>query len=196
MEPDGPIALIGMRCSGKTEVGRELARLLGRPFVDADEHTLVMGRRAGHDFDSAGALLAGAGPAVFRDLEAAALRPLLEPRQRLVVATGGGAVERADNRSWLARTAFCVWLDVPVDVLQARLRADGTSRPPLTGADPVSEVPAVLARRAPLYAAVAQLRLECGERAPAELALAIRDALGSAAGPAAEPGPDGHPRPA
>ena len=175
--PSGPIVLIGMRCSGKSTVGRELARLLDRPFVDADDRTVQMGRRAGFHHASAGELLAARGLATFRDLEAAALRPLLEPRQDLVVAAGGGALERADTRSWLTRTATCVWLDVPADTLQARLRADSTARPSLTGADPAAEVPAVLARREPQYAAMAQLRVDAGDRAPDALAQAIRDEL-------------------
>jgi len=174
---DGPIALIGMRCSGKTSVGRHLASRLERPFVDADEHTLIQGRRAGHHHDSVGALLEGAGRAVFRDLEAAALRMLLEPRQALVVATGGGALERADTRSWLARTAFCVWLDVEAALLQERLRADATARPPLSGDDAVAEVPALLAHRAPRYAAAASLHLACGDRTPEALTEAILERL-------------------
>ena len=61
--------------------------------------------------------LRDAGQARFRDFESAALRGLLEPGQRLVVATGGGVVERADARTWLQRAAHCVWLDAPPAVL-------------------------------------------------------------------------------
>ncbi len=154
-----PIALLGMRCAGKTTVGRELARRLRRPFVDLDDETLRMARWQGSRAKSAGELLASAGALAFRGFEAQALRRVLEPSLAIVLATGGGVVERSDNRGWLTRAAFRVWLDVPVDVLAARLAADPTPRPPLTGADAVDEIARVLARRAPHYRTLADLIL-------------------------------------
>ncbi len=175
--PRDTIALIGPRCSGKTTVGRVLARRLARPFVDLDDEVLRVGRYAGIRAGSAGELLERAGRALFRDLEATALRKELEPCPRIVLATGGGVVEREDNRTWLERTATCVWLSVPLEELRRRLAADPLPRPALLGADPVAEVGELLARRMPLYRAVAALVIECDREDPEEIAGRIEAGL-------------------
>jgi len=169
------LALLGARGSGKSTVGPLVAGLVQRPWMDLDDEVLSLGRRAGFPAASTGELLIRAGLARFRDLEAAALRRVLEPSLRVVLSTGGGVVEREDNRSWLQRSAYTVFLSVPVDALRARLHADPTPRPALLSRDPAgdgaeAEVEAVLARREPLYRACADLVLECGSAAPSELA--------------------------
>lgn len=168
------IALLGARGSGKSTLGRLLAPALGLAFVDLDERVLELGRQAGWRAGSAGELLAAAGQARFRELEAGALRRVLEPSPRLVLATGGGVVERADNRSWLARCARGIYLVVPEQLLAARLRADPTPRPALLGDDPVAEIGALLARREPHYRALSEFVLECGEDPPARLVERLR----------------------
>ena len=160
-----------------TTLGRELARELGRAFVDGDEETLRFGRYSGWKVATVGELLERAGQARFRDLEAAALRRQLEPAPRIVLATGGGVVERGDNRTWLARTSRCVYLSVPDETLAARLRADPTPRPALLGSDAVAEIAALRARREPFYRALAEVVIECGDAAPAELVARLRGAL-------------------
>jgi shikimate kinase len=129
-----------------------------------------------------GELLERAGEARFRDLEAAALRRLLEPSPELVLATGGGVVERADNRTWLARTARCVFLSVPLELLAERLRADPSPRPPLVGGELLAELAELRARREPHYRTLAEIALECGDAAPSEIAARIRAALEPSAG--------------
>jgi len=174
------IALLGPRCSGKSTVGARLAAALGRPFVDLDARVLELGRRAGIRADTVGALLERAGAARFRDLESVATRLVLEPEPRIVLATGGGVVERADSRAWLARAARSVYLVVPLEVLRARLGADPNPRPALTGtgADPAAELEAVVRRRDPLYRSLAEAVVECGEAPPDELVARVRAALG------------------
>jgi shikimate kinase len=63
-------------------------------------------------------------------------------------------------------------------VLAARLRADPAPRPPLLGADAAEELAALLERRAPLYAEVAALWIDCGERTVAEIVAELRARLG------------------
>jgi shikimate kinase len=172
-----PIALVGLRCAGKTAVGRELALLLRRPFVDLDAELLSFGRRSGYRAGSTGELLEVAGRARFRDLEATALRMQLEPQTEIVLAAGGGLVERKDNRVWLRRSATTVWLDARDDTLLARLGADPAARPSLTGLGPGPELGLLRARRGPLYEEVAALRLATDDRQPAALARELADAL-------------------
>lgn len=184
------LALLGLRCSGKSTVGRLLAAELERPFVDLDEEVVRLGRYAGWRAASAGELLALAGQAVFRELEAAAVRRAFEPSPRTVVATGGGVVERADNRAWLARAGRCVFLSVPLEVLAERLRADPTPRPPLLGGDdPAAELAALSARREPLYRELAEAVIECGAEAPDVVVARVRHALALGAGRPADVGP-------
>ena len=94
----------------------------------------------------------------------APLGPVGEGTAPPVIATGGGCVERPANRRLLAARSLCIWLEAPAACLQRRIRAGGATRPPLEGADAAAELPRIAARRAPLYAAVAHLRWDCGER--------------------------------
>lgn len=176
-----PIVLVGLRAVGKTTVGRVLAELTDRVFIDLDERVLRAARRRGHEAASVGELLTRAGQARFRELEAAALRSVLEPGIRCVLASGGGAVERSDNRVWLARTAVCVWLSEDLKRVAERVRADGASRPALSGGgDAVAELERLLIERTPWYAEVAQLRVAGAGRTAAEIAKEIATELGTA----------------
>lgn len=172
------IALIGMRGSGKSAVGRFLADRLGRRFVDLDDEVLRFALHAGLHEGSIGDLLDRVGLARFRDLEAAELKKLIEPAPEVVLATGGGVVERADNRAWLERVPTCVWLSVPVEILQERIARDPRRRPPVLGADAVSEVPDLLGRREHWYRSLADLVIEAGDRPPDVLAEQILTELG------------------
>ncbi|MBL8880087.1 MAG: hypothetical protein JNG88_13290, partial [Phycisphaerales bacterium] len=97
------IALIGMRGSGKTSVGRVVAANLGRAFVDCDEH---IEQRAGISIRE---LFEQHGESGFRRLESEILAGLLGASNQ-VVSVGGGAVIAAENRRLLATRAICVWL--------------------------------------------------------------------------------------
>ena len=137
------VALIGARCSGKTSAGRELAKRLRWTFVDLDEEIAradAAAREAGA-IESAGKVLERVGEAAFRDLESRALAEVLDRPGPFVLATGGGVVEREENKKLLARRTTCVWLRVAASEMQRRLRADPTPRPALEGLDPVEELP-------------------------------------------------------
>lgn len=167
--PRATLALLGLRASGKSTLGRLLATELGQPFVDLDEEVTRFARHAGQRAASAGELLARCGQATFRHLEAGALRCLLEPSPRIVLATGGGVVERADNRAWLARAARCLFLDAPVELLAERVRRDRTPRPALLGSDAAAELVELEARRRERYQALATWVLDCGADSPTDL---------------------------
>lgn len=169
------LALIGLRCSGKSTLAPLLAARLRLPWLDLDEQ-LEPGQ-------STGALLRSLGESRFRDLEERALervlahaRALPGPRPTLVLATGGGVVERAPNRALLARDALCIWLRAPIEVLQARLRASESAaagelaahaqRPALLGQDAALELPELARRREPAYESIARRRLDTHALSP------------------------------
>jgi shikimate kinase len=146
------ITLVGYRGSGKSSVATRLAEQLGCSWTDAD---LALERELG---TTIAALIAARGEPFFRDREAALLERLLAEEPG-VLATGGGVVLRAANRSLLeTRGRPVVWLRAPADVLRDRLAADPATairRPALAGGDVLSEVAAAVEARQPLYHAVA-----------------------------------------
>ncbi|MCP3918702.1 MAG: shikimate kinase [bacterium] len=173
-----PVTLVGLRCSGKTTVGRALAARLGTSFRDLDEALVDLARTDREPRPSAGDLLAELGVGRFRDLEQRALEGLLAGTVPGVIATGGGCVEREANRLLLAGRTCCVWLRAPVEVLGARLAADSTSRPALDGgSDPVAEIAAIARRREDLYRTVAHVDIDTGSLAPAEVLELVITAL-------------------
>lgn len=153
-----PIALVGLSGAGKSTVARALATRLGWPLADTD--ALVVAR-AGRPV---AAIFAEQGEAAFRALEAEALAAALAGPPA-VVATGGGVVLHAANRALLQQQAFVVWLDAPDAALIARLAAHDEERPLLAG-DAAARLAALRATRAPLYAAVASMRLATEELTP------------------------------
>jgi shikimate kinase len=173
------LALVGLRCSGKTTLARLLARELGREQVDLDDALLAEANREHGEirYESAGELLREQGLEAFRELEARTLARVLAAGHALVLATGGGVVERPENRALLREHATCIWLDCAPATLQERMRQSPVLRPPLLGSDPVAEIPDLARRRAPWYREVAHLALDSGSLAPADLVRRIRAAL-------------------
>jgi shikimate kinase len=129
---------------GKSTVGREVARRLGRPFVDCDKE---VEREAGCTIV---ALFARHGEPGFRDLEAKVLSALVDGDLPAVIATGGGAVLRQENRALLRDRTHCVYLQASPDFLWHRLRRD-RRRPLLQVADPQEQLRAMSRAREPLY---------------------------------------------
>jgi shikimate kinase len=175
------IALVGLRASGKSSVGKALAERMDLPFVDLDEEIVARANVPG--LDSCGEVLIVLGEPSFRTVETAALRSVCDRRGPAVIATGGGAIESSLNRALLAQHATVVWLKVEIPILQARLRAELKSRPPLLGKSAVDEVPLIAARRAPLYAEAADYVLEADVGDPGTLAERILVFLGEHSGP-------------
>jgi shikimate kinase len=164
---DGPrnIVLIGMRASGKTTLGRELALRLGRPFTDLDDEVAALCGRPADE------LLAQDGERAFRAVEARVLRSAAALRGH-VIATGGGAVLHGEAFAALAATGTVVWLSADPGTLLAR--GARAPRPALTGRGPAGEVAELLSQREPLYRAAAQIVVRSDEGEPI---LALLDAL-------------------
>lgn len=176
------VCLVGLRCAGKSTVGRILARELGWPFADLDESlSELWAEQAGQSHaPHAGQLLANLGEPAFRELEARTLTACLAAAPPLVLATGGGCVETPACRELLLE-ARTIWLRVEFDELRRRLAADPAPRPSLTGASPAEELEILAARRDLHYRAVCELELD-GSMAPDRVAAAIIDSLRASAG--------------
>lgn len=137
------VFLIGMMGAGKTTVGRLLAHQLSYGFLDTDG---VIEQVAGKTVSS---IFADDGEDTFRQLESQVLSEV-SARTHLVVATGGGIIQRRFNWSYLHH-GLIIWLDAPVEVLIERLQDDQT-RPLLQGTEPVQALQRLLEERRSLYA--------------------------------------------
>ena len=168
------IGLIGYRGAGKTTVARMLAAKLAWDWVDADVEVEL---RAGK---SIAAIFADDGEEAFRELEARVVAELAD-RSATVIAFGGGAVLREDNRQAIARCGAVVWLQASVAEIAQRLAGDPTTaqrRPNLTNTGGRNEIERLLAVRTPFYRACATLEVDTLQKDPAGIAAEIALALG------------------
>jgi shikimate kinase len=148
--PRDNIILIGFMGSGKSSVGRMLARRLRFQFLDTDQLVEDRARMAIKD------IFAGpGGEAAFRDRETAALESLLVSTHRNVIATGGGIVTQPRNIPLLRQLGWVVLLQADPDELFKRV-ARNHDRPLLRVKDPRAKVHEMLAIRQPLYEQAAQ----------------------------------------
>jgi shikimate kinase len=150
---DGSVAIVGYMGSGKSTLGRHLARALSLEFVDLDRAIV---KKAGKGIPE---IFAHHGEKHFRDLEHKALVQALDGQEPSVVACGGGTVIRADNRT-LLRDVTTVFLKEDTDVLYQRTRGPGR---PLRGASR-EEFGLRYAKRLPLYREVADIEVEADRR--------------------------------
>jgi shikimate kinase len=137
------IFLIGPMGSGKTAVGRQLARMLGVPFHDSDAE---VERRAGVDIPY---IFEQEGEAGFRqrEIEAIEALTLLEP---VVMATGGGAILRIENRDVLKARGTVVYLETSL-AQQLHRVGSGRGRPLLRDGDTADRLRSLRAQREPIY---------------------------------------------
>ena len=159
----GHIVLIGLSGSGKSTVAQLLAQALGCPVYDTDA---LLAARSGAPVPE----LLKAAPDRFRALEEESVAAACAAPAG-VIATGGGVVLSARNRTALRRGNRVVWLHAPVCVLAARLQS-GEERPLLAG-DPVARLALLAAERERLYAACAHDAFDTDGLAPYEVAQSI-----------------------
>jgi shikimate kinase len=148
------ISLVGMPGGGKSTVGRQLARRLGVAFVDCDA---AIEQRIGCPIR---VYFEQEGEARFRDVESQVLAEQIN-YGRGVIATGGGAVLRSENRQLLKSKTVCVYLRSTPEELFRRLRHD-VKRPLLQVADPLARLRELHATRDPLYLQTAEFVIETG----------------------------------
>lgn len=146
------IVLLGMMGSGKSSVGRALARRTGWPFIDNDA---LVERATGL---SARELLGVRGEDALRAAESDALRAGLAIPPPAIVATAAGTVLRRTDRDRIDDGGFVVWLHAPAEVLAGR--AVGSAHRPWLDDDPVAWFARTIEEREPLYRAVADLEID------------------------------------
>jgi shikimate kinase len=163
----GNLILVGMMGSGKTTMGRTLARHLGKAFVDSDEEIIKRtGVTVPHIFDVE-------GEAGFRQREAAAIRDLVG-RDNLVLATGGGAVLEEQNRAMLQQNGIVIYLKASVHDLWQRTRHD-RNRPLLQTDNPHAKLMELFHQRDPLYRQVSDIVVQSGKQSAHALMLHLAD---------------------
>lgn len=148
--------------AGKTTIGRQLAKQLKLTFLDSD-HEIEdrTGARIPLIFEIE-------GEEGFRKREAAMIDELTQ-RENIVLATGGGAVLREENRRHLRERGTVVYLHAELDDLLERTRKD-RNRPLLQTADPRARLAALIGERDRLYREVAHLVIDTGRTNPKKLA--------------------------
>lgn len=165
----GNLVLVGMMGSGKTTMGRALAKHLGKVFVDSDEEIIKRtGVTVPHIFDIE-------GEAGFRLRETAAIRDLVS-RENMVLATGGGAVLAEENRAVLQRNGIVIYLKASVHDLWQRTRHD-RNRPLLQTSDPHARLTELFQQRDPLYQQVSDIVVQSGKQSVHMLMLHLVDEI-------------------
>ena len=148
--------LVGLPGSGKSSVGRQLARRLSLPFTDSDH---VIEQRIGCSIRE---YFEREGEAAFRDLEETVIQDLTVGLGACgVLATGGGAVLRAANRQRMRQAGHVIYLRSTPEEVFRRVRRD-VNRPLLQVADPLQRLRTLFDERDPLYRETAHFVIETG----------------------------------
>lgn len=145
---DSHIALVGLPGCGKSTIGRYLAKRWAVPFIDVD---VAIEEQIGCTIRE---FFSKEGEPKFRDVEQDVLARLLSSPQKMVVATGGGAVLRPDNRRQLVAHAQVVYLSASPYEIAKRLQRD-TQRPLLQVDNPLQRLLDLHSVRDPFYKEVA-----------------------------------------
>ena len=159
------IVLIGMMGAGKSSVGRCLQLRTKLALVDIDDIV------ASHFGTSIPEIFSKYGEQVFREIETQALREMAPAKQTIIV-TGGGIVVRKENMDLLKQLGIVVWLDCNEETLFERARRSG-NRPLLRAENPREAFARMLQARLPLYAKIAQIRVDTSMLTDEEVAVAI-----------------------
>lgn len=159
------IALIGMMGAGKSSVGYRLHRRTGLALRDTDE---IIAAKFGMSIPE---IFASYGEKKFRETETAALREM-QTEEATIIVTGGGIVLHKENAKLLRSRAVIVWLDGDDETLFARSSAKA-NRPLLQTKNPRKTFSQIHAARRPLYATIADIRVDTSVLTDEEVALAI-----------------------
>ena len=159
------IVLIGMMGAGKSSVGRCLHRRTGLALHDTDE---IVAANFGMSIPE---IFAEHGEKKFREAETEALR-CVRTKEQTIIITGGGIVLRKENVEILRSQGVIVWLDGDEETLFARASRK-RNRPLLQTKNPRKAFSQILGSRRPLYANIADIRVDTSVLTDEEVAVAI-----------------------
>jgi shikimate kinase len=162
---DKSIVLVGMMGAGKSSVGACLRRRTGLGLLDTDE---IVASNFGMSIPE---IFAEHGEKKFRDAETEALRRVRTEEQTIII-TGGGIVLRKENVEILKSQAAIVWLDGDEETLFARASRK-QNRPLLQTKDPRKTFSQIVGARRPLYANIANIRVDTSVLTDEEVTVAI-----------------------
>lgn len=157
------VALVGLPGSGKTTVGRAVARYFGLDFVDTDAVIeQQLGCTIGQYFETH-------GENAFREVESQILERVLQNNIASLISTGGGAILRPQNRKILRAQSTVFYLKANPDDIAKRLHND-TTRPLLQGHQTATRLQELLQQRGPLYEEVAHFTLAANRKGSSQIA--------------------------
>lgn len=165
---DRPVVLVGLMGAGKSTVGRRLAAMIGRDFIDADDAIQEAAQRTIPE------IFEEFGEAYFRDGERRVIARLIDENSG-VIATGGGAFVDPETRALILERAIAVWIECDIDTLVERTSRRNT-RPLLRNGDPRAILTDLLEKRGEFYAQ-AQVRVKSEDGPHADTAKAIIEAI-------------------
>ena len=146
------IIFVGPMGAGKTTIGKQLARQLGRTFYDSDR---VIEEHTGANIPL---IFEMEGEEGFRRREKSIIAELMS-KENIVLATGGGVILDPENRDQITRQGFVIYLSAPLEQLFNRTSKD-KNRPLLQTDDPRKKLEEILSIRDPLYREVADIVIE------------------------------------
>ena len=159
--------MTGYMGSGKTTVGRNVAKLMNYTFVDTDEMIVEQQNRSINE------IFATDGEQTFRDMETALLQKLIaDKKEHLVISTGGGMPLRAENRQLLSRLGKVVYLKASPKTIYNRIKGD-TTRPLLQCENPMKRIEEMITAREPLYEEGALIIVDVNEQRQSDTASEI-----------------------
>ncbi len=163
------IVLTGFMGTGKTEVGRELARVLGWKVIDVDDEIVKAQKMSINE------IFSRFGEPAFRDIETEMIRQVSRSRN-VIISTGGGAVLRQENMDILKERGVVVCLDAAPDTILKRTSGN-SERPLLKVEDPLGRIRELLEFRRPFYQK-ADITIDTDGKTPLLIAEEILERMG------------------
>jgi shikimate kinase len=161
--------LTGYRCSGKTTIGKSIARTIDWSFVDSD---LLAIKESGKSIQD---IIDTQGWDAFRRMERSALKQICA-NDRQVVATGGGVVLDDANIKAMQASGMVIWLDAGAEIIQKRMLQDKSTenfRPALTDKGRMEEIEDMLQQRRPYYESASDFTIPTDNMSVDEIAAII-----------------------
>ncbi len=169
IEQQPHIFLIGMMGSGKSSVGRVLAKLLRYSFLDLDTEIERVSAKTVHQ------IFTEDGEPVFRDLESSTAMQL-DLSKPQVIATGGGFPLKKENLQWMRRNGIVIWLQADSSTILERIVEE--DRPLLPQPLRLEHIETILNKRLPVYQQ-ADISIDANDGDPRAIAMDIKDIIES-----------------